>query len=276
MHAHHHFTPLPPYTRIPCDSLRDTTLRVAQNNSSELPVVRSQDFGDTVDPFREPGTGGIGRGSTNAGTTMFHNISHPPRRTRQSDPGGASRTSRLNPNYQPPSRVNDRPSVPVALDPINPLSYARPAASKGGMRSSVPAILPGLFPQSSAPAVPIKPANVATLPPPKIPTLGGWFTSKGKPVGPGGISPAPQSEKILVSDSPPAMTQQSSFPSAPAMGMVRGGVVSEGPMLFGRDRNSQPGRLQTLGMCACSYFGGICLLTLIRFVFSARTVPGSV
>ena len=221
-------------------SHRDATEKVAQSNSAELA---------SVDSFREPGTAGIGRGSAKVGSSMFGGISHPPRASRNSDPGSARRTttSRFNPNYQPPTRYEDRPSVPGSLNPIHPSTFDRPAGNKGVVRSSFPTLLPGLFPQTSAPAMPI---NLTNEPPPspKIPTMGGWFTSKGKVVGPGGINPSTSTQEAPASSSPPDLSYQSSFPSAP-LGPVRGGVVSEGPMSFGKsgERNSQPGRLQMLG-----------------------------
>jgi hypothetical protein len=180
---------------------------------------------------------------------MFGGISHPPRAFRNSDPGGSKRssTSRFNPNYQPPTRYEDRTSVPGSLNPIHPSSYGQSAGIKGAVHCSVPTHIPGLFPQISAPAMPIKPANEPP-PTPKVPTMGGWFTSKGKVVGPGGINPLTSTQEAPASSSPSDLSKQSSFPSA-LLGPTRGGVVSEGPMSFGKsgERNSQPGRLQMLG-----------------------------
>ena len=230
---------------------RDTEMRVARGGS---------DSGDDPDRFREPGSNGIGRGSPHkAGglSSILGSVnSHPPHRVRQqSDPGGKSQTSRLNPNRPPPhAALADQPSFPGSLgDPSNGSSYHRPTGRQSGVRSSLPATLPGLFPQSSAPAIPLKPGQQAAPPAtPKIPTMGGWFTSKGKMVGPGGIE-APKRTATLDQASSAALTDQPSFPSQPlgSLGGLHGGragVVSEGPLSFGRsgDRNSNPGRLQML------------------------------
>lgn len=73
---------------------------------------------------------------------------------------------------------------------------------------------------------------------PRIPTNGGWFTSNGKMVGPGGIQPEP-----ISCGSP----DQDEFSPKPGSQGGRG-TTSEGPSFFGRvkNRNSQPGRLQSL------------------------------